>query len=200
MTNDRYGIPNRENEALPGATEKQDQDVRQLALKQLGTSFQMAMDFEKLFGLRCNESFAFRAHRITDALSTVIFEMNQQDGTKGGRYRQVPVETEAQRELLQRAFAYGRGTGKTASDRLLTGREKGAVHKARAKMARFYVNNRDMLGPISAHSMRRAYAQGLYDLTPGTDADRMATVCRALGHGSNRDDITGVYVADRHAW
>jgi integrase/recombinase XerD len=198
-TNDRYNIPDREHMALPGATQQQYETARQLAYEKGGVRLQLAVDFQRHFGERNNESFVFRFHRVADAIRTGVLELGQQDGTKGGRERHIPVETEAQRELLQRAYAYGKEVGKAQSDRLLTGRETGAVHVARAEMGRLYVRNRESLGDVSAHSMRRAYAQDVYDRTPGTDADRMAAVCRVLGHSSDRDDITQVYVANRHA-
>ncbi|MGE5494516.1 MAG: hypothetical protein ACM3S4_04350 [Burkholderiales bacterium] len=197
--NDFFGVGRREAIALPGATHEQYQMARKIAIEIGKPLIALSIDYMELYGARINESQAFRCIRIKLALEKGYLELSQEDGTKGGRLRRVTVETQEQKDLLLRTLEFIHQQKKTNSDRVMTGREKGAVHKAKAEIERFFVKYRDVLGGISPHDFRRAFAQDVYDRTPGTDAERMAVVCQYLGHGSGRADITARYVANRHA-
>lgn len=197
--NDAYGVGSREAIAYPGVSQEGYQLSKKIACEIGKPLFALTFDFWKLYGERINESQVFKCHRIKDALENGFLELSQEDGTKGGRMRRIPVETAEQRDLLLRTLDYIRSEKKTNSDRVMTGREKGAVHRTKAAIERFFVKFRDVLGDVSPHDFRRSYAQDVYDRTPGTDAERMAVVCKCLGHGPGRADITARYVANRHA-
>jgi site-specific recombinase XerD len=195
--NDRFGIPERDSQALPGMSREEYLKARELAAQKFGAAGRITVDLEYHFGLRINESQAIHVKRFADADKTGILHLDGSDGTKGGRPRDLPVETAEQKQVLKEALAYKAAMGKTNSDRLLTGREKGAVHRAKHAYEKMYANNAEMLNNKSSHDLRRGFAQNLYDRTPGTDKERMRVVCMALGHSPNRDDITARYVARR---
>lgn len=196
-TNDKFGVPNRASEVKPGATREAYEKARELAEKKFGIAGRLTVDLQYCFGERINETQAMRARRIVDADKTGILYLNKSDGTKGGRPREIPVETPEQRQVINMALKYMQAKKKTLGDRLLTGREKGAVHRSKHAYQRMYADNAGILGNISSHDLRRAFAQNIYDRTTGDDKTRMRAVCRALGHGENRDDITARYVANR---
>lgn len=198
-TNDKFGAPRRESEALPGATLEEYRKIRTLAEKKFGKIGTLTVDLQYFFGARINETQAMRVRRIVDAARTGILHLDKTDGTKGGRPRDIRVETEEQRQVIRDALAFIKSKNKKLDDRLLTGREKGAVHRSKYRIQRMYADNVELLNDKSSHDLRRAFAQMEYDRMPGTDRERMRAVCRALGHGENRDDITARYVANRHA-
>jgi len=195
--NDRFGIPKRESQALPGMSQDEYKIARELATQKFGVSGKITVDLQYYFGLRINETQAVHVKRFIDADKTEVLHIDGSDGTKGGRPRDIKVETDEQKQLLREILNYIAVTGKKNTDRLLTGREKGAVHKAKHAYERMYANNAEALNNKSSHDLRRAFAQNLYDRTPGTDKERMRVVCMALGHSPNRSDITARYVARR---
>lgn len=196
-TNDKFGVPNRVSEVKPGATYQEYKVARELAEKKFGKVGALAVDLQYFFGLRINESQALRTRRIVDAYKTGILYLDKSDGTKGGRPREIPVTTPEQRQVINMALKYIQAEKKTLGDRLLTAREKGAVHRAKHAYQRMYADNARLLGDISSHDLRRAFAQSLYNRSAGDDKKKMQTVCEALGHNKNRDDITARYVAFR---
>jgi site-specific recombinase XerD len=195
--NDMFGIPSRESQVLPGMSRDEYLKARELATQKFGVRGRITVGLQYHFGLRINETQAIRAKRFIDADKTGILHLDGSDGTKGGRPRDLPIETAEQKEVLKEALNYIAATGKRNTDRLLTGREKGVVHKTKYAYEKMYANNAEALNNKSSHDLRRAYAQNLYDHTPGTDKERMRVVCMALGHSPNRGDITARYVARR---
>ena len=198
-SNAMFGVPNRKSEVHPGATREEYEKARELAEKKFGTAGAITVDLQYHFGLRINETQAMRSRRIVDAYELGVLHLDKKDGTKGGRARNIPVVTAEQGQVIANAKAYYDAQKKTLDDRLLTGRERGAVHRAKHAFQRMYADNAEILGDISSHDLRRAFAQNTYDRTPGDDKTKMRAVCRALGHGENRDDITARYVSNRHA-
>ena len=196
-TNDKFGIPDRESEVKPGMNYDEYKAARELAIEKFGIVGALTVDLQYHFGLRINETQAMRVRRILDAAKTGILHLDQSDGTKGGRPRDIAVETNEQKEVIKAALKYITAANKTKMDRLLTDRTRGAVHRAKHAYQRMYADNAVILNDKSSHDLRRAFAQSVYNRTPGTDKDRMKAVCRALGHGENRDDITARYVAER---
>lgn len=195
--NDRFGIPERESQVLPGMSRDEYLIARELATQKFGIRGRITVDLQYHFGLRINESQAVRVIRFVDANKTGVLHLDGSDGTKGGRPRNLPIVTAEQKEVLKEALNYIAVMGKTNTDRLLSGREKGAVHRAKYAYEKMYANNAEILRSKSSHDLRRAFAQNLYDRTPGTDKERMRVVCMALGHSPNRGDITARYVAQR---
>ena len=198
-TNDRFGIPKRESEVLPGMTREEYLKARGLAEDKFGAEGRITVDLQYYFGLRINETQAVRVKRFVDATNTGILHLDSCDGTKGGRPRDVKVETIEQLTVIKEALEYKNKQGKSFSDRLLTDRTKGAVHRSKHGYQKMYAENADLLSDKSSHDLRRSFAQSVYDRIPGTDKDKMREVCKSLGHGANRDDITARYVANRWA-
>lgn len=198
-SNAMFGVPNRKSEVHPGATKEEYEKARELAEKKFGPVGAITVDLQYHFGLRINETQAMRSRRIVDAYDNGVLHLDKKDGTKGGRARNIPVVTAEQGQVIANAKAYYDAQKKTLDDRLLTGRERGAVHRAKHAFQRMFADNAEILGDISSHDLRRAFAQNTYDSTPGDDKKKMRAVCRALGHGENRDDITARYVSNRHA-
>lgn len=198
-SNAAFGVPNRKSEIKPGATREEYDKARELATQKFGPAGAITVDMQYHFGLRINETQAMRSRRIVDAYEQGVLHQDKKDGTKGGRARDILVVTAEQGQVIANAKAYYDAQKKTLDDRLLTGRERGAVHRANHAFQRMFADNTKILGDISSHDLRRAFAQNTYDNTPGDDKTRMRAVCRALGHGENRDDITARYVSNRHA-
>lgn len=198
-TNDRYGIPKRESEVRPGMTVDEYLKTKELAVEKFGTKGGITVNLQYYFGLRINETQAVHVRRFVDANKTGILHLDGSDGTKGGRPRDITIETIEQLNVIKEALEYRNKQDKTLSDRLLTDRSKGAVHRSKHNYQKMYSYNADLLNNKSSHDLRRSFAQSVYDRTPGTDKERMREVCKALGHSPDRDDITARYVADRHA-
>jgi integrase len=161
----------------------------------------------RAFGLRVKEAVMLRPDCATkpDEAGTPERYLEVTRGTKGGRLRLVPIDTEPKRAALEAA-------------RRLVGRESGHLgHPARDLkqnldrlhyvMRKFGVTRR-ALG-ITAHGLRHGYAADRYEALAGTPApirggcapekttDRRArlAVAEELGHG--RKQIVGVYISAR---
>lgn len=197
--NDAFVIPKRESDIQPGATKEEYEAIRAIALASGNKAQVISVDMMYHLGMRINESQATKVRYIRDALEVGVLHLDKGAGTKGGRPRDIPIQTPEQLETLKEVMRFTEEEGKTLGDRIANDREHGAVHKAKAALERLFVNNKDKTGGISPHDLRRAFAQNLYDRASGSDAERMAVVCTQLGHGSGRKDITACYVANRHA-
>lgn len=161
----------------------------------------------RAFGLRVKEAVMLQPHRAAkpDEASTPHRYLEVMRGTKGGRLRVVPIDTEPKRAALDAA-------------RKLVGRESGHLgnpardlkqnlDRLHYVMRKFGVTRR-ALG-ITAHGLRHGYAADRYEKLSGTpapvrgghiadrDADLRARlgVAEQLGHG--RPEIAGVYVGAR---
>jgi len=64
-----------------------------------------SVELQREFGLRLRESLAIKRETIQQALKTGNLHLTGQDGTKNSRTRDIPVRTEAQKELLK-SIAY----------------------------------------------------------------------------------------------
>jgi integrase len=161
----------------------------------------------RAFGLRVKEAVMLRPDCATkpDEAGTPERYLEVTRGTKGGRLRLVPIDTEPKRAALEAA-------------RRLVGRESGHLgHPARDLkqnldrlhyvMRKFGVTRR-ALG-ITAHGLRHGYAADRYEALAGTPApirggcapekttDRRArlAVAEELGHG--REQIVSAYISAR---
>ncbi|NMG30605.1 phage integrase N-terminal domain-containing protein [Aromatoleum evansii] len=104
------------------------------------------------FYLRRQEAVMFRPHQADQGTHIVV-----RDGTKGGRERVVPVETEYQRKVLDEAKAMVRGVRSSVADPSLS--LKQALDRFSNVCARFGISKKGL--GVTAHGLRH---QGLNDL------------------------------------
>jgi integrase len=112
---------------------------------------------------------------------------------KEGRTRTLPIETEAQRELLKRLIA-----GKGSHDKLINLKE-GSVNKTlRRNMERLGVCQNLLKEKTGIHAIRKLLAQERYDQLKEaglSKKDAAGEVSEYLGHGRDRKDIREIYIA-----
>lgn len=192
-SNDHYGIPDRQfvtNESR--ATSVSASDLEKIR----DPYVRMSLELQRVFGLRREEaikftpSYADRGDHIT----------LKPTWTKGGKERDVPVRTEEQREVLNRAHGLAEGGALIAADRNYV------------QQLRVYERHTADAGLSKMHGLRHAYAQRRYEeltgwkspaaggpvtraLSPGqklVDRHARQTISRELGH--EREQITSVYL------
>jgi len=192
-SNEHYGIPDRrfvtnESKAKTVAGEQlekvRDEHVR------------MSLELQQAFGLRREEAMKIRPC-IADQGDNLFLQCSW---TKGGRERIVPIRTEQQREVLDRAHRLaGRGS--------LIPSNRNYV-----KQMRVYEGNTRRVGLHHMHGLRHAYAQNRYEelagwacpaaggpvareLTPEQrerDHQTRLIISRELGH--HRAAVVGAYL------
>jgi len=156
----------------------------------------MSLELQQAFGLRREEAMKIRP-RIADQGDHLFL---QGSWTKGGRERIVPIRTEQQREVLDRAHRLaGRGS--------LIPSNRNYVQQMRV-----YEGNTRRAGLHHMHGLRHAYAQTRYkeltgwecpaaggpiarELTPEQrerDHEARLTISRELGH--ERAAVVGAYL------
>jgi len=191
--NEHYGIPDRQfvtniSKALSVSAEVlagiKDVHVR------------MSLELQQAFGLRREEaikfvpSYADRGEHLTLKASW----------TKGGKARDIPIRTEAQREVLNRAHQLaGRGSLIPANRNYV-------------QQLRIYEGHTSRAGLSKLHGLRHAYAQQRYheltglpcpaaggpvsaELTPAQkviDTAARLTISQELGH--EREAVTAIYL------
>lgn len=192
-SNDHYGIPDRQfvtNESRATSVSASDLD------KIRDPYVRMSLELQRVFGLRREEaikitpSYADRGDHIALKASW----------TKGGKERDVPVRTEEQREVLNRAHRLAEGGALIPADRNYV------------QQLRVYERHTADAGLSKMHGLRHAYAQRRYEeitgwkspaaggpvtraLSPGqkvVDRHARQTISRELGH--EREQITSVYL------
>jgi len=192
-SNEHYGIPDRA--FVGGGSNAKQVDGADLE-RVRDAHVRMSLELQQAFGLRreeaikINPSLADRGDRL----------MLKESWTKGGKAREVPVRTPAQREVLDRAHRLaGRGS-------LIP------PDKSYRQQLRIYERHTANAGLSRLHGLRHAYAQSRYEeLTgwkspaaggPKVDAlspdqralDRQArvTISQELGH--ERAQIVATYI------
>jgi site-specific recombinase XerC len=169
-------------------------------------------EFSRLFGCRPKEARCLRPHEAVIARAqarpadippccTAAEFLHLAQGTKGGRPRDVPIESDAQRELLVRARAL-----------VPPGAHLGRPGKTlRANTAHYYRVLREVgitraQRGVTAHGLRHEYANDRYEALTGQpstvrgghggdgDLDRQGrlAVSRSLGH--NRPQVSSCYL------
>ena len=192
-SNDHYGIPDRQ--FVTNASKAK--SVGAADLEKIRDPYvRMSLELQQAFGLRREEAIKFnpgyadRGDRITLKASW----------TKGGKERDVPVRSDAQRTVLDRARQLAAGGSLIPTDR-------NYVQQLHA-----YERHTANAGLSKMHGLRHAYAQQRYEeltgwkapaaggpvtraLSPGqkmVDRHARQTISRELGH--EREQITSVYL------
>jgi integrase len=192
-SNEHYGIPDRRfvtNESkAKSVTRSQLDKVRDEHVR-------MSLELQQAFGLRREEAIKFQPS-FADRGDHLVLKASW---TKGGRERTIPVRTEAQREVLNRARRLA-GFGSLIPS-----------NRNYVRQLRVYEGNTLRAGLSQMHGLRHAYAQHRYEALTGWKApaaggpdsksltpergklDQAArlTISRELGH--DREQITAVYL------
>ena len=192
-SNELYGIPDRrfvtnENNAK-NLTETQLNKVKDEHVR-------MSLELQRAFGLRREEAMKFTPS-YADKGDHIQLKASW---TKGGRPRSIPIRTEIQRDVLDRARHLA-GFGSLIPP-----------HRSYVEQLRVYEGNTTRAGLSSMHGLRHAYAQERYEeLTgwkcpvaggPGSksltseqrtlDHEARLTISQELGH--ERSQITTAYL------
>ena len=191
-SNEHYGIPDRRfvtNESRARTvTRSQLHKVRDEHVR-------MSLELQQSFGLRREEAIKFQPS-FADRGDHLVLKASW---TKGGRERTIPVRTEAQREVLNRARRLA-GLGSMIPS-----------NRNYVQQLRVYEGNTLRAGLSQMHGLRHAYAQNRYQeltswkaptaggpqsraLNPDqreTDREARLTISRELGH--EREQITAAY-------
>lgn len=153
------------------------------------------------FGLRLKEAIHLRP--LVDMASNGKF-LSVRDGTKGGRHRVIPIETEYQRQTLSLAVRMAQSKSKRIIPAHCTLEQ--AYQRARYRM-RILGLTKKGLG-ITGHGLRHQYAQHCYEQEAGIpcpirggdpamidrnrDLHVRHDVMQRMGH--SRADISGAYL------
>jgi len=192
-SNEHYGIPDRRfvtNESkAKSVTRSQLDKVRDEHVR-------MSLELQQAFGLRREEAMKFQPS-FADRGDHLVLKASW---TKGGRERVIPVRTDEQRDVLNRARRLA-GFGS------LIPSNRNYVHQMRV-----YEGNTLRAGLSQMHGLRHAYAQNRYEeltgwrapaaggpeskaLTPEqreTDRQARLTISREFGH--EREAVTTAYL------
>jgi len=191
-SNDHYGIPDRQYVTNISKAKT----ITALDLEKVGDQHvRMSLELQQVFGLRREEAIKFQP----DYADRGDYIALKESWTKGGKAREIPVRTESQRAVLNRA-------------RLLAG--KGSLIPSSRNyrhQLRIYERHTANAGLSKMHGLRHAYAQQRYEeltgwksptaggpvakmLTPeqkAIDQQARLTISRELGH--ERIQIVSVY-------
>ena len=156
----------------------------------------MSLELQQAFGLRREEAMKFQPS-YADQGNYIILKASW---TKGGKAREVPVRSDAQRAVLERARALaGKGSLIPSS-------------RNYRQQLRIYERHTANAGLSSMHGLRHAYAQQRYreltgwpapatggpivkTLTPQQKAiDQQARLAISLELGHEREQITSIYL------
>lgn len=192
-SNEHYGIPNRhfvaESSKAKTVTREQLDKVRDEYVR-------MSLELQQAFGLRREEAIKFQPSFADQGDHLVL----KSSWTKGGRERTIPVWTEEQRDVLDRARRLA-GFGS------LIPSNRNYVHQLRV-----YEGHTCRAGLSKMHGLRHAYAQNRYEELTGwkcpavggpgktslapeqleIDREARLTISRELGH--EREQVTAVYL------
>ena len=192
-SNDHYGIPNR---IFVTNTSKAKSVIAADLAKVRDEHIKMSLELQQAFGLRREESIKFIPSYADQGDRLTL----KPSWTKGGKARVIPIRTQEQREVLNRAHKLaGKGS---------------LIPSARnyVQQVRIYVDHTVRAGLSKMHGLRHAYAQQRYEeltgwkspaaggppcnsLTQGRrDRDREVrlVISRELGH--ERRQVVSVYL------
>jgi integrase len=192
-SNDHYGLPRRQY--ANGANRATVLDEDKLA-RVTDPHVRMSLELQEAFGLRREEAIKIRPH-LADKGDTLWLKPSW---SKGGRPREVPIRTKAQRAALDQARALA-GTGSLIPS-----------HKTYKQQLKLYEGQCIRAGLSKMHGLRHAYAQRRYAQLTGflapiadgpnrtalsaderaLDKTARAVISAELGH--NREQITVTYL------
>ncbi len=192
-SNAHYGIPDRRCVA----TQSKARAIGQEQLDKVrDIHVQMSLELQRAFGLRREEAIKFRPS-FADRKDHILLKGSW---TKGGKPRAIPIRTQAQREVLDRARRLA-GLGSLIPP-----------HRTYVQQLRIYEGHTTRAGLTSMHGLRHAYAQARYEELTGwpcpanggpdsrsltleqreLDREARLTISRELGH--ERESILKTYV------
>ena len=192
-SNEHYGIPDRQF-VTPGSKASQE-EAAQLE-KVFDPHVRMSLELQRAFGLRREEAIKFQP-AYADRGDHILLK---ETWTKGGKARAVPVRTEQQRAVLERARRLA-GNGS-----LIPG------SRNYRQQLRVYEGHTLRAGLSRMHGLRHAYAQERYQELTGWPApaaggptakalspeqrarDREARLVISQELGHNREQVTTVYL------
>ena len=192
-SNEHYGIPDRRFVT----NESKARDLTEIQLgKVKDLHVRMSLELQRAFGLRREEAMKFMPS-YADQKDHVRLKASW---TKGGKPRNIPVRTDVQREVLDRARTLA-GFGSLIPP-----------HRSYVQQLRIYEGNTTRAGMSSMHGLRHAYAQERYEeltgwqcpATGGPDSRSLTleqreldwearlTISQELGH--EREQVTVAYL------
>ena len=192
-SNEHYGIPDRRFVT----NESKARDITQYQLDKVkDEDVRRSLELQRAFGLRREEGMKFQPS-YADKGDHIRLKASW---TKGGKPRTIPIRTEAQREVLDRARDLA-GLGSLIPS-----------HRSYVHQLRVYEGNTLRAGLSQLHGLRHAYAQERYEeltgwkcpatggpdrksLTPEQwtlDREVRLTISQELGH--EREQVTAAYL------
>ena len=191
-SNEHYGIPDRRFVA----SESKAKDITREQLDKVkDIHVRMSLELQRAFGLRREEAMKFNPSYADKGDHIKL----KSSWTKGGKPRTIPVRTEHQREILDRAQALA-GFGSLIPS-----------HRSYVQQLRIYEGHTTRAGLSSMHGLRHSYAQDRYEeLTGwkcpargGPDSKSLTSEQRELGRearlalsqelGHEREQVTVAY-------
>ncbi len=211
ITNEEMGLQNLPKTAKIGASTEEITRAINIAKPDI----QNAIVLMANFGLRENEASSIVVGQLTDARDKKYLHIKG----KGGRERDIPVETPEQMWALEMSIGnIGRFNSGLQhwDDKFFANRAKGSVLKFKRRLSQFWIRNQNLIADpnrkdtISNHDLRRFYAQQQYNRArqAGRASEAaLGTVSKNLGHGyqtkndiitgTRRNDLVKIYVADK---
>jgi len=192
-SNDFYGIPNRI--LVTGSSKAKSVSATQLE-KVRDQHVRMSLELQQAFGLRREESIKFIPNYADQGDHIVL----KPSWTKGGKARTLPIRTDEQREVLDRAHKLA-GKGSLIPS-----------NRDYRQQVRIYEGHTLRAGLSKMHGLRHTYAQRRYEVLTGwkspiaggpssksltpdqRDQDRQARLIISREMGHEREQVTSVYL------
>jgi hypothetical protein len=146
-SNDHYGLPRRQY--ANGANRAKALEKANLQ-RVTDPHVRLSLELQAAFGLRREEAIKIRP-KLADKGGTLWLKPSW---TKGGREREIPIRTDAQREVLERAKALAGGGSLIPAE------------KTYVQQLRLYEGQCIRAGLSRMHGLRHAYAQQRYRELP----------------------------------
>jgi hypothetical protein len=192
-SNDFYGIPDRQ--FVSNASKAVEVDSKQLAAVK-DDYVRMSLELQRAFGLRREEAIKFKPAYADKGDHIVL----KDSWTKGGKARTIPLRTDKQRNVLDRAHRLA-GKGSLIPS-----------HKQYIQQLRSYERHTTRVGLSRLHGLRHSYAQQRYQELTGwpspaagglvsamlspqqkqQDHHARLVISKELGH--TREQISAVYL------
>jgi integrase/recombinase XerD len=210
ISNDELGLQNLPPVAKLGASEAEIARAMTIAKPDISNAILLM----KTFGLRENEAASISCGQLKEAVNNHYLRVKG----KGGRIRNIPVETKEQEEALATSIQnIGKFNGGLLDpdNKFFADRKKGSVLKFKRRLSQFWVRKQEQIADpghkVSNHDLRRSYAQKQFDWARNSGYSKEAAlgvVSAHLGHGyqtkqdrivgTRRKDISARYVANKH--